>query len=235
MPAFSAIENIRSAFSAIKCEFDSIAHVHLCYSLYSTIRFSYQDSLFRPFDILETMEISGFITYFIFVAAFTIGWLLIGLLWWHGRMIGQGVTSLERVLNQVYARQCYEQGFIFVNPYDFGRINNWKRFLGAFTIGEFVRRVLWPSTHKPLGNGVTWDGFNVNTNLQGHSPTIDSHARPMVCTPGLAPMVPGSYYPVNRHRPIIPPWENQPKVARTSPGYQPRAPSISTAENKKEH
>ncbi|CAF4516594.1 unnamed protein product, partial [Rotaria magnacalcarata] len=75
------------------------------------------------------MDISGFITYYIFLAALTIGVLLVGLVLWHGRMISRGETSLERVLNQSYAQQCTEQGFVYVNPYDFGFVGNWKRFL----------------------------------------------------------------------------------------------------------
>ncbi|CAF5191843.1 unnamed protein product, partial [Rotaria magnacalcarata] len=55
--------------------------------------FSYKDSIFHPFIILETMDISGFITYYIFLAALTIGVLLVGLVLWHGRMISRGETS----------------------------------------------------------------------------------------------------------------------------------------------
>ena len=135
--------------------------------------------------------------------------MLIGLIWWHGRMIGRGVTSLERVLNQDYAHQYHDQGFLFVNPYDFGWLENWKRFLGASTIGEFIGRVLLPSTHKPEGDGVTWDGFNVNTNLQLHRPDLLTATRPLAFPPGLHPNAPGSSYPTNRHRPIIPPWGKQ--------------------------
>ena len=162
------------------------------------------------------MEIPGFITFYIFVAAFTVGVLLIGLILWHGRMVGRGLTSLERVLNQEYAYQCYEQGYVFVNPYDFGFLENWKRFLGARTIGEFIRRVLWPSMHKPEGNGITWDGYNVNTNLQTHGQDLRATTRPISFPPGV--------HPNARYRPVIPPWEKQSKPARTSPGYQPKTP-----------
>ena len=182
------------------------------------------------------MGIPGFITYYIFIAALTIGAMLVGLVAWHGRMIGRGVTSLERVLNPDYAHQCEEQGFIFVNPYDFGCLENWKRFLGASTIGEFIFKVLLPSAHKPEGDGVTWDGFNVNTNLQLHRPDLLKTTRPIAFPPGLYPNAPGSSHPMNRHRPIVPPWEKQRSPTSSSPsGYQPRPPSIANINAKKDH
>jgi hypothetical protein len=172
------------------------------------------------------MEIVGFMTLYIFIAALTIAFLLTGLVLWHGRMIGHGVTSLERVLNQEYAHQCYEQGYVFVNPYDFGFLGNWKRFLNVKTIGGFIGRVLLPSIHKPDGNGITWDGFNVNTNLQQHQKGPRQTTRPIGYPPGVHPNFPGGY-PNTRYRPVVPPWEKQPKPVHTSPGYQPKTPTYS--------
>ena len=192
------------------------------------------DSFLRPFDILHTMDIFGYITYYVFVAALTTGFLLAGLVLWHGGMISLGVTSLERVLHKKYAKQCYEQGFIFVNPYDFGFLENWKRFLGVRTIGEFIRRVLWPSTHKPEGNGITWDGYNVNTNLQSPLHGSRPRIRPAAFPPGIYPYSVGSY-PINRCRSVVPPWEMQRKLINVSNIYQPRAPSTETIDLKKAH
>ena len=179
------------------------------------------------------MGIPGFITYYIFIAAFSIGFLVMGLIWWHGRMIGRGVTSLERMLNQEYAHQCYEQGFLFVNPYDFGLLENWKRFLGVVTIGDFIRRVLLPSTHKSTGDGITWDGYNVNTNLQlrgtGHARTT----RPIVHLPEFYPNFPGGY-PRHRQPSIVPPWEMPSRSMSSSPGYQPQPPSSYVPPSKKD-
>ncbi len=62
----------------------------------------------------------GFITNLIFIAALIISFMLIGLIWWHGRMIGCGVTSVERLRNQHFAQKCAKRGYVFVNPYDFG-------------------------------------------------------------------------------------------------------------------
>ena len=169
------------------------------------------------------MEIPGFITYFIFVAAYTIGYLLFGLVAWHGRMIGCGVTSLERFLNDEYARQSAEQGFLFVNPDDFGWKENWRKFFGLSSWKQFFGRVLWPSRHKPEGNGVTWDGFNVNTNLQLHRPDLASSTRPIVFPPGL--------YPRNRVNSIVPPWEKTRRPLRPAAVYQPPTPSNERAKD----
>jgi len=196
--------------------------------------FYYKDSFLKPFEILDTMEIPGFITYYIFIAGLTVAVLLAGLILWHGRMISRGVTSLERVLNQDYARQCSEQGYVFVNPYDFGLLENWKRFLGVRTIGEFIRRILWPSTHSPEGDGITWDGYNVNTNLQPHRHGFRQTTRPIAFPPGVYPNFPGGY-PINRYPSVIPPWEKQPKPVNISPGYQPKTPSTDAIDSKKDH
>jgi len=116
-------------------------------------------------DILETMGVHGFITYYIFIIALGMGFLLLCLTLWHGRLISRGETSVERLLDKNYIHQYYEHGFIFVKLYDNNKITNWKRFLGVHNIGEFIRRILLPSTHKPEGNGITMDNYEVHTNL----------------------------------------------------------------------
>ncbi|CAF2764211.1 unnamed protein product [Rotaria sp. Silwood2] len=222
------------SFMAIGCIYAGFFGYHeYQISLLGEQAFFYKDSLFKPFVILDTMGIVGFITYHIFIAALTCGIMIIGLICWHGRMIGNGVTSLERVLNFNYAHECYKQGFIFVNPYDFGFIENWKRFLGVRTIGEFIRRVLLPSTHKPEGDGITWDGFNVNTNLELHQQKSRQTTRPIAFPPGIYPNCPG-VYPINRHRSIVPPWERRNKPYNARAVYQPKTPLTETVDSRKD-
>lgn len=145
------------------------------------------DGFLKPFDVLFTMGMSAFITYFIFIAALTISFLLIGLICWHGYMISRGVTSIERLLYQDYIEQCTKRGCVFVNPYDFGLVENWKRFFNVSTVGEFIRKVLLPSTHKPNGDGITWnhhlqsrrsDSLSSNSSIafpsDAHLETMDS-------------------------------------------------------------
>lgn len=128
-------------------------------------RYRHIDSFFMAPDILAALGVIGFITYYIFIIAFVMGFLLLGLNCHHGRMIGRGETSVEHLLNQHYNNQSYELGSNVAQTSDISRIQHWKRFLGIRNIREFIRRVLLPSTHKPRGNGVTMDDYGSNTNL----------------------------------------------------------------------
>jgi hypothetical protein len=131
------------------------------------------DSFSMAGDILEVMGLTGFITYYIFVIGLGMGFLLLALSWWHGRMISRGETSVERLLNENYIQQYHERGFIFVETHGINRVENWKRFFGVRNIREFMRRILLPSTHKPKGNGVTVDNYEINTNSISHGNCSD--------------------------------------------------------------
>ncbi|CAF1335451.1 unnamed protein product [Adineta steineri] len=137
-------------------------------------RFSHLDIFFQPFIVLNAFGIINYITYSIFIAALIVSFLLITLVCWHGRMISRGITSVERLFNQDYTKQCTKQGFVFVNPYDLGLVENWKQFFNVRTLGEFIRHVLWPSTHLPSGNGIIWtncNGQNLNKQTKSSSQT----------------------------------------------------------------
>jgi len=185
-------------------------------------RFSQKNCIFHAFEILETLEVAGFLTYYIFIAGLTISVLLVGLILWHANMIMHGETSLERMLNVEYRQQCSQEGYLFVNPYDFGRLENWKLFFGARTLREFCRKVLLPSTHKPHGNGVTWDGFNVNLNAleKEHRSTTNNNnnnIRPARVFYSSSPMpnIPFGY--PRARTPIVPPWETSTLPRPSSP------------------
>ena len=45
------------------------------------------------------------------------------------------------------------------NLYDFGFVNNWKIFLGFDDAKSFFTKVILPSKHKPLGDGVDWQEY----------------------------------------------------------------------------
>jgi len=96
------------------------------------------------------------------------GFMLLGLSYCHGRMISRDETSVECLL-----RQNYKEDYIKYKNYP---INNWKRFLGVDTVGEFIRRILLPSTHKPKGNGITTDGYELPVHLYSHRNRHDSYA-----------------------------------------------------------
>lgn len=71
----------------------------------------------------------------------------------HGKNISRGETSVEAHINESVRKT---QKGMFKNPYNFGRKKNWKLFLGLTQGRTFVRHVLWPSRHRPAGNGLTW-------------------------------------------------------------------------------
>jgi palmitoyltransferase len=110
--------------------------------------------------IFHTLGVDGFITYYIFIMAFVMGVLLLCLCMWHGKLISRGETSVERMLNQ-----NYQQNLDFAQIHRFSLVENWKRFFGIRNMREFVRRILLPSTHKPKGNGVLMNDFEINGNL----------------------------------------------------------------------
>lgn len=96
---------------------------------------------------------------------------------------------------------------VYRNPYNYGRLNNWKVFLGvekrrcasilfgifmllcsfgyftnlaSFVFSHWVSRVLLPSGHTPHGDGRTWDVFPAKKDLISvwHTPLRQT------CNPG---------------------------------------------------
>nr|CAD7200079.1 unnamed protein product [Timema douglasi] len=55
---------------------------------------------------------------------------------------------------------------VYENPYNFGRKKNWRIFLGLVR-GRTWRHVVFPSNHKPVGIGLTWD--TVHSDSEGES------------------------------------------------------------------
>ncbi|PBC34906.1 palmitoyltransferase [Apis cerana cerana] len=76
------------------------------------------------------------------------------LTWWHAGLITRGETSIEARINSTETQKYKILGKIYQNPYNFGPRQNWKLFLGI--IGRNWWYVLFPSTHGPYGDGLTW-------------------------------------------------------------------------------
>ena len=76
-------------------------------------------------------------------------------------MIGRGETSVESLINENYIEKYRHKGLILLEHDKTSLIRNWKRFLGVENCSDFIRRILLPSTHKPKGNGVTIDDYDV--------------------------------------------------------------------------
>ncbi|KAL4705678.1 hypothetical protein ACJJTC_018751 [Scirpophaga incertulas] len=70
----------------------------------------------------------------------------------HGKHISRGETSVEAHINAAIRKKDRH----FRNPFNFGRKKNWMLFLGLTHRRKFWRHVLFPSNHKPAGNGVMW-------------------------------------------------------------------------------
>lgn len=85
------------------------------------------------------------------VATFT---ALGALTWWHAGLITRGETSIEARINSTETEKYKALGKSYQNPYNFGPRENWKLFLGIVDRSWWY--VLFPSTHDPYGNGLTW-------------------------------------------------------------------------------
>ncbi|GAB0087366.1 Palmitoyltransferase [Sergentomyia squamirostris] len=75
---------------------------------------------------------------------------------WHWKLIGAGETSIEAYINRAETKRLAALGKSYSNPYNFGRKKNWKLFLGLVGGRTWLRHVLLPSTHKPVGTGLTF-------------------------------------------------------------------------------
>lgn len=78
-----------------------------------------------------------------------------GLIAWHARLISRGETSIEGHINKKERIRYSKEGKVYKNPYNFGRRQNWKNFLGLHH-GRNWRHVIFPSAHKPEDNGLQW-------------------------------------------------------------------------------
>lgn len=92
-----------------------------------------------------------------------LGWLSV----WHLSLIRCGETSIEAHINASERRRHDALGSTYVNPYDFGPGQNVRRFLGLHRGRSVWRHVLWPSAHRPDGNGLTWSTVHDATDGDG--------------------------------------------------------------------
>ena len=103
--------------------------------------------------------------------------LLGGLTLWHASLISKGQTSIEAHINKNETKRLKALGQVYKNPFDFSPYHNWCLFLGLIE-GRGVTTVLFPSSHKPKGDGLEWDSIyscdvKWNDNLSTYK-TIDA-------------------------------------------------------------
>lgn len=102
---------------------------------------------------------------YMWVLTSTVGVALGALTVWHAVLISRGETSIERHINSKETQRLAKRGRVYKNPFNYGRLNNWKIFFGVEKTSHWVTRVLLPSGHAPHGDGLTWDIFSVKKDL----------------------------------------------------------------------
>ncbi|XP_039477339.1 palmitoyltransferase ZDHHC16A isoform X1 [Oreochromis aureus] len=102
---------------------------------------------------------------YMWVLTSTVGVALGALTIWHAVLISRGETSIERHINSKETKRMAKWGKVYRNPFNYGRLNNWKIFLGVEKRSHWVTRVLLPSAHPPHGDGLTWAVFPVKKDL----------------------------------------------------------------------
>ncbi|XP_077351767.1 palmitoyltransferase ZDHHC16A isoform X2 [Festucalex cinctus] len=98
---------------------------------------------------------------YMWVLTSTVAVVLGALTTWHALLISRGETSIERHTNAKEKSRMQKMGQVYKNPFNHGKLHNWKVFLGVEKRSHWVTRVLLPSAHSPLGDGLTWDSFPV--------------------------------------------------------------------------
>ncbi|XP_036837386.1 palmitoyltransferase ZDHHC16A isoform X1 [Oncorhynchus mykiss] len=114
-------------------------------STYQTPPLTFRDEMFHKSVIYMWVLTS--------VVAVSLGGLTI----WHAVLISRGETSIERHLNNKETKRMRKCGKVYKNSFNYGRLNNWKVFLGVEKKSHWLTRVILPSGHVPIGNGLTWD------------------------------------------------------------------------------
>ncbi|XP_010867135.1 palmitoyltransferase ZDHHC16A [Esox lucius] len=102
---------------------------------------------------------------YMWVLTSTVAVALGGLTIWHAVLISRGETSIERHINNKETERNATRGKVYKNPFNYGRLNNWKVFLGVEKRSHWLTRVLLPSGHAPYGNGLTWDIYPIRKDM----------------------------------------------------------------------
>ncbi|XP_049591560.1 palmitoyltransferase ZDHHC16A isoform X1 [Syngnathus scovelli] len=98
---------------------------------------------------------------YMWVLTSTVAVVLGALTTWHALLISRGETSIEMHTNSKERSRMKKMGQVYKNPFNYGKLQNWKIFLGVEKRSHWFTRVLLPSAHLPLGDGLTWDSFPV--------------------------------------------------------------------------
>ncbi|XP_023679901.1 palmitoyltransferase ZDHHC16A isoform X2 [Paramormyrops kingsleyae] len=141
-------------FMTLGCMYCSISGRHLFLDAYRAIQ-SYHKTPPPPFTFKDRMFHKSVI--YMWVLTSTVALALGGLTLWHAILISRGETSIERHINNKEIRRLHKNGKAFKNPFNYGRLTNWKVFFGVEKRSHWLTRVLLPSSHPPYGDGLTWE------------------------------------------------------------------------------
>lgn len=112
---------------------------------------------YRPhpagFDEVHEYEHIGIIYLFLLTTAVTValGMLNCYQIW----LISRGETSIEVHVNSSERQKAAKRGMGYNNPYHYGGKNNFRMLFGL-NRNRGVLSVLFPSTHLPDGDGISW-------------------------------------------------------------------------------
>uniref|UniRef100_A0A3B3XV26 Palmitoyltransferase n=1 Tax=Poecilia mexicana TaxID=48701 RepID=A0A3B3XV26_9TELE len=149
-------------FMTLGCVYCSISGRNLFLDAYSALETNFHTP--APSYTFKDRMIHKSIIY-MWVLTSTVGVALGALTVWHAVLISRGETSIDRHINKKERRRLAAWGKVFKNPFNYGKLNNWKVFLGVEKRSHWVTRVLLPSGHPPYGDGLTWDIFPVRKDL----------------------------------------------------------------------
>lgn len=120
-----------------------------------------QKEVYRPhpgnLEIVHEWEHIGIIYLFLLCGAVAVALGLLNI--WHFILIFKGETSIEVHINNSEHRKAAKHGMGYNNPYDYGWKENLK-ILFALYNGRTILSVLFPSCHKPQGDGLVWPSNN---------------------------------------------------------------------------
>ncbi|XP_034464388.1 palmitoyltransferase ZDHHC16A isoform X3 [Hippoglossus hippoglossus] len=136
------------------CVYCSISGRNLFLEAYNAIETNYQTP--APHYTFKEKMINKSIIY-MWVLTSTVGVALGALTFWHAVLISRGETSIEKHINSKETKRLAKRGRVYKNPFNYGRLNNWKVFLGVEKRSHWLTRVILPSGHPPLCDGLTWD------------------------------------------------------------------------------
>ncbi|XP_029962481.1 palmitoyltransferase ZDHHC16A isoform X2 [Salarias fasciatus] len=149
-------------FMTLGCVYCSISGRNLFIDAYNALESTFQTAP-PPYTFKDKMIHKSII--YMWVLTSTAGLSLGALTIWHAVLISRGETSIEKHTNKSETKRMAQKGRVYRNPFHYGRLNNWKIFLGVEKRSHWVTRVLLPSGHPPYGDGLTWNIFSVHNDL----------------------------------------------------------------------